>query len=240
MTDANRRLVGATCFLAALWVLVYWLWQPAPPGITFAGGPAPASRLPAAPPDRMASEPSDRSRPSQAAPSPIRDPLEEGSAQPLTPGPRPTAPQPSLPTFRDYTIREGDTFERIAARELGSASLAEAIARANPLKDPRRLRIGEVIRLPRDPTITLGPTSPSGNAPGTPETSPTPGARQAVANGPITYTVEAGDSLSRISQLFYGTVRHASLIFEANRDQLRSMDDVRAGQVIRIPPKPAP
>lgn len=228
MTDASRRLVGASCFLAALWVLVYWLWQPARPGVSFARAD---NAEPALTPDPgSADAPAIQERAQTPA---VRDPLDPSGPQaappaaPLSPGPSLLDPTPSVPVFRDYTIREGDTFESIAARELGSRALHEAIARANPLKDPRRLRVGEVIRLPLDPQNVQGP----GAAPGSP-------VQEAVAQGPVTYTVEPGDSLSKISQLFYGTVRHADLIFRANRDVLRSVDDVRAGQVIRIPPRP--
>ncbi len=50
-----------------------------------------------------------------------------------------------------------------------------------------------------------------------------------------TYTVKAGDSLSKISQEFYGHANAYQKIFEANRDQLSDPDHIRAGQTLKIP-----
>jgi nucleoid-associated protein YgaU len=50
-----------------------------------------------------------------------------------------------------------------------------------------------------------------------------------------TYTVKPGDSLSKISQEFYGHPGAYKRIFEANRDQLRDPDHIRAGQTLKIP-----
>ena len=50
-----------------------------------------------------------------------------------------------------------------------------------------------------------------------------------------TYTVQSGDTLSKISQHFYGRASDYQRIFEANRDQLRDPDKIQPGQVLRIP-----
>ncbi len=55
------------------------------------------------------------------------------------------------------------------------------------------------------------------------------------AGGMQTYTVKSGDSLSRISQQFYGNAGQYMKIFEANRDQLSDPDKVKAGQTLKIP-----
>ncbi len=52
---------------------------------------------------------------------------------------------------------------------------------------------------------------------------------------PRTYTVEGGDTLSRISARVYGDPNKWKLIFEANRDQLSSPNALKPGQVLRIP-----
>lgn len=54
----------------------------------------------------------------------------------------------------------------------------------------------------------------------------------------LTHTVVRDDTLEGLSKQYYGTIRHARLIFEANRDQLASMDRLTLGQVLRIPPRP--
>jgi tetratricopeptide (TPR) repeat protein len=50
-----------------------------------------------------------------------------------------------------------------------------------------------------------------------------------------TYTVQAGDTLSRISSRVYGETARWTEIFEANRDQLPSPNALQPGQVLRIP-----
>lgn len=64
-----------------------------------------------------------------------------------------------------------------------------------------------------------------------PETTPSSQA----ANTPETYTVQAGDTLSRISSRVYGESGRWMDIFQANRDQLPSPNALKPGQVLRIP-----
>ena len=53
--------------------------------------------------------------------------------------------------------------------------------------------------------------------------------------GARTYTVESGDTLSRISAKMYGTSARWTEIFQANTDQLPSPNALKPGQVLRIP-----
>jgi LysM repeat protein len=53
--------------------------------------------------------------------------------------------------------------------------------------------------------------------------------------GDRTYTVQPGDTLSKISLRFYGTTSRYMDIYEANRDQLSSPASVSVGQELRIP-----
>ncbi|MFZ3216133.1 MAG: LysM peptidoglycan-binding domain-containing protein [Candidatus Acidiferrales bacterium] len=50
-----------------------------------------------------------------------------------------------------------------------------------------------------------------------------------------TYTVQAGDNLSKISKQFYGDANKYMKIFEANKDKLADPDRVRAGIELVIP-----
>ena len=50
-----------------------------------------------------------------------------------------------------------------------------------------------------------------------------------------TYTVAAGDSLSKIAKHFYGNANEYMKIFEENKDQLKNPDLIKPGQVLRIP-----
>lgn len=50
-----------------------------------------------------------------------------------------------------------------------------------------------------------------------------------------TYTVQPGDSLSRISKQFYGDANKYMKIFDANKDKLSDPDKIRAGMELLIP-----
>jgi nucleoid-associated protein YgaU len=50
-----------------------------------------------------------------------------------------------------------------------------------------------------------------------------------------TYTVKAGDSLSKIAKEVLGDANAYPKIFDANRDQLNDPDKIQPGQVLKIP-----
>jgi len=50
-----------------------------------------------------------------------------------------------------------------------------------------------------------------------------------------TYTVQPGDSLSKISKQFYGDANKYMKIFEANKDKLSDPDKIKAGMNLLIP-----
>ena len=50
------------------------------------------------------------------------------------------------------------------------------------------------------------------------------------------YTVQKGDSLSRIAKHLLGDANAWKQIFEANRDVLDDPDRIKPGQVLKLPP----
>ncbi len=60
------------------------------------------------------------------------------------------------------------------------------------------------------------------------------GGRQEQAAGE-SYTVQAGDTLSKIAQRYYGDASQYTRIFEANRDKLQNPDRIQVGQKLVIP-----
>jgi hypothetical protein len=50
------------------------------------------------------------------------------------------------------------------------------------------------------------------------------------------YTVQSGDTLSKISRQFYGDADEYMRIYYANRDQLSDPDKIKVGQQLVIPP----
>jgi LysM repeat protein len=60
-------------------------------------------------------------------------------------------------------------------------------------------------------------------------------AAPAAAAGSGTYTVKAGDTLSKIAKQHLGDANAYMRIFEANRDQLSDPDLIKPGQVLKLP-----
>ncbi|MFH1574929.1 MAG: LysM peptidoglycan-binding domain-containing protein [Acidobacteriota bacterium] len=88
-------------------------------------------------------------------------------------------------------------------------------------------RIWDQIKLvnPKYDDLTADITIDAGLAP--PPPSP--------AASPATYTVQPGDTLSKISKQHFGDANKYMRIFEANRDQLDDPNKIRVGQVLKIP-----
>ena len=51
------------------------------------------------------------------------------------------------------------------------------------------------------------------------------------------YRVQSGDTLSKISQQFYGEAGKYMQIFEANQPLIKDPDDIYPGQMLRVPPE---
>lgn len=68
---------------------------------------------------------------------------------------------------RTYTVKSGDTLQRIAQRELGSANRWPEIARLNNLPPPHTIRLGQQLNLPDTQTgmIPLGPMQATNSPP---------------------------------------------------------------------------
>lgn len=57
------------------------------------------------------------------------------------------------------------------------------------------------------------------------------------ASGGQTYTVQSGDSLSKIAKQFYGDANAYMDIFNANQDKLNDPNKISPGQQLVIPPR---
>lgn len=67
------------------------------------------------------------------------------------------------------------------------------------------------------------------------EVTPSAEAPAAAAPAAATYTVQPGDTLSKIAKHHLGDANAYMKIFEANRDQLSNPDMIKVGQVLRLP-----
>ena len=64
---------------------------------------------------------------------------------------------------------------------------------------------------------------------------PTAAAAGPAAAPAATYTVKAGDTLSKIAKEHLGNANAYMEIFNANRDQLTDPDKIKPGQVLKLP-----
>lgn len=140
------------------------------------------------------------------------DDSEEPQPQP-EPEPKPT-PEPAR--YTSYTVKEGDTMSSIAQEWFGDAGKWELIAKANPLVDPAKLKIGQVLRLPPRDTE-----------------------RDEIDATAVVYTVRSGDTLSKIALAYYGEERHWQLIYDANKPTIGTdPNNLKVGMKLTIPPAP--
>jgi nucleoid-associated protein YgaU len=69
-----------------------------------------------------------------------------------------------------------------------------------------------------------------------PAAAPAPAAPAAPASGGgRSYTVQAGDTLSKIAKALTGDLNNWKAIYEANKDTIKDPNVIRPGQVLRIP-----
>lgn len=61
---------------------------------------------------------------------------------------KPPAPGAPPKAARTYTVKRGDTLGSIAARLLGKSSRYKEIAALNGIRDPNRISVGQVLKLP--------------------------------------------------------------------------------------------
>lgn len=143
-----------------------------------------------------------------------------------------SAVPPEPAAAKEYTIKAGDTFASIAARTLGSADKWHEIAQANPRVDPTKLKVGMTIRLPgKAAATTAGGTTTDRRSADNGSTTSTP-------TGGASHTIRAGETLTTISQKYYGTGSQWKRIYNANKAKIGSdPDHLPVGATIAIPPK---
>lgn len=242
MESDSSRLMAAVGCLALVWIGAYWLYEPGGRD-AHALAPLPEelepATLPAARTDRdlMPMPAPHRGGQGERTESTQGQGQDQGAKQNARTDPGAgTKPETKTtvipPEFVEYTVKAGETYETIARARYGSAKFAIAISNSNPLKDPKRIRPGDVIRLPKDPGNIQGkPATETGNPP--------PQGAGGSEQGWTEYVVVSGDTLSGIAKQVWGSSRNWRKILDANASTLPSEDKLKTGMKLRIPPKPA-
>jgi nucleoid-associated protein YgaU len=244
MTRNPNKVVLLFAGILSAYAVGFWLYSPSQPVLTFAATDA----VPA---------------PTQTTPEPLDAPAVQNEADLIdTPAVAP-APEPFVitgpgekrvvpPEFTPYTLVAGDTsFAAISRRVYGTSRHADAISRANAFTSPHRLRVGQTIRIPKDPTnisgkIEVVPTiievpTTSSNPPLASPTEPTAGPMADTTMPPAAsvpdriHTVQRGETLSDISLRYYGSAGRWRRILDANSDVLTRPERIKPGMKLVIP-----
>src|SRR5262245_56860186 len=113
---------------------------------------------------------------------------------PIAPPERAPAPAPSN---EEYVVQAGETLADIAERKYGDPNKWTVIAKANKNVNPNRMKIGTKLVLPSEAASVAAENV---------SVDPAPAPAPAPAEGtPRSYTIQAGDVLSKIAKRFYGT-----------------------------------
>lgn len=145
------------------------------------------------------------------------------STQPKPPAENTDSKPPASPAT--YTVKKGDTLSGIAAKLLGDSSKWPTIAQANGIKDPSKLQVGQVLKIPG----AAEQSPPAASKP--PAEQPKPPAETTPSQ--TTYTVKSGDTLSGIAGKFYGDSSKWTVIAQANG--IKDPTKLKVGQVLQIP-----
>lgn len=156
-----------------------------------------------------------------------------------------------------YTIKQGDTLFTIAQNYYGDGYKYPEIVKANKMADENNIEVGQVIEIPKiegaQPSSSPSESpsmSPSASVSANPSQTPEPqtmnqsnpdngqgGATNQTMWGEKitgnTYTVQAGDWLSKIAGRTYGDVMAYEKIAQANN--ITDPNNIEVGTVLKIP-----
>ncbi len=189
--------------------------------------------------------PSDTTVQGGAAPLGLQEILDGGAAtqlaaKPNNKGAAPAAPAISVVVPTTVRVAAGETLEIIARRLYGRPGAVSEILAANPGVNPKRLKIGQELKLPRAPTRTGSSAVLVNAGPGvTPTVGPVvqgaPNTTVAPAVTGRTHVVAKGERLGTIAKSRYGSESAWKRIYDANRDKLSNPNKLVAGMKLRIP-----
>jgi len=236
MRDGSTKLILAAAMLVGVWIVTYWLWPStsAPPAITFdtldtanAGEDSKLTKTPApvdTTPNNNATDDAQSIEHKSAAPTIDHKTKSITTDATLDPAPTPDFPAVTPPEFDKHLVVKGETIWTIAQDRYGDRNLGGVIARANPTIDPKKLRPGMTLLVPKDPSNIQG--TPVGAEPKKPKPDI------------VQYVVAPGDTLGGISKQFYGKASLWTRIRDANPGVVGAAGDVREGARLVIPPPP--
>jgi len=131
-----------------------------------------------------------------------------------------TNPENNKPVI--YKIKRGDTLAKIAGKIYGDSNKWRIIRDANPDINPKNLKPGDEIKIPQNDAAVVKPKP-------TLPLQPAPCEKYDCYE----HTIEPGESLMSVSNLYYGTHQKWRIIAKANH--IGKKTDLTIGQKIKIP-----
>ncbi len=123
-----------------------------------------------------------------------------------------------------YVIKDGDSLRSIAEKYYGQASRERAIADLNFIEKTSAIKVGEEIIVDVKPLARNQSVS---------KTIKNSSIGESFLEGKRTYTIQSGDTLSKIAQQQLGNIRHVDRILKANPGL--NKHHLKVGEAIVIP-----
>ena len=127
--------------------------------------------------------------------------------------------KPAASNAASYTVKSGDTLSKIAA--LHQMSLSQLVS-LNGITNPNLIQVGQVLK------VTGATNNAKPSAPAAPTQQPAAPSAPAT-NTAATYTVKAGDTLSRIAAQFKMNLAQIAAL-----NQISNLNAIRVGQVLKV------
>lgn len=134
-------------------------------------------------------------------------------------------------SIKTYTVQHGDTLQSISRKFYGSSNYWQKIREDNKMTASSSLKTGRVLYIYPLGMKAGGTESPNISNPSTGSAVNT--GKPNTPGGESYYIVKSGDSLSKISEKYYGTKNNYKAIMDANG--LTSANALKPGQKLRIP-----
>ncbi len=131
------------------------------------------------------------------------------------------------PPVRFHDVRSGESLGAIARQYYGDEALFRQLAEFNEISNPNLVPAGRRLRIPAVEVLRGEAPAPSASDSESPRRAPEPAY--------TTYTIQRGDTLSRIAQRMLGSAQRWREIYELNRESIDNPDNVPLGTELRIP-----
>ncbi len=167
-------------------------------------------------------------------PAPLMPPRADVDVPAVTAVPRPAFQPPvaveQAPSSLDatsvqtYTVASGDSLSKIANR---FGVTPREIAQLNGIKDPNKIRVGQSLKLPSYASASEGAAVHAPKATAQPKVAKKASTPAVAGSGE--YTVQSGDSLSKIA------VKHGTTVKALKEVNKLQSDVIRIGQKLKLP-----